>query len=110
MLKPLVVSAVLAFGAIVGPTAAQQKSQNVQEQVALKGLPAYSCEGRQVGVVAQVRIGSNGLVEAVRINLPKSPEVDAKTVIPAAKFSQKADRIVLSLTAAEVADLPHMKW
>jgi hypothetical protein len=111
MLKPLLVSASLTLAVIGGPITAQQKSQSVQDQVALKGLPAYSAEGRQVGVVTQVRIGSNGQVEAVRIDLPKSPETDAKTVqIPAARFTQKADRIVLSLTAAEVADLPHMKW
>jgi hypothetical protein len=96
---------------IGGPSAAQQKSQSVQEQVALKGLPAYSVEGQPVGVVTQIRIGSDGQVETVRIDLPKSPEADAKTVqIPAAKFTQKADRIELSLTAAEVADLPEMKW
>jgi hypothetical protein len=89
MLKPLLVSASLALAVIGGPSAAQQKSQSVQEQVALQGLPAYSAEGRQVGVVRQVRIGSNGQVEAVRIDLPKSPEVDAKTVqIPAAVLAE----------------------
>jgi hypothetical protein len=101
----------LALAVIATPVTAQQKSQSVQEQVALQGLPAYSSEGRQVGVVTEVRIDRDGQVEAVRIDQPKSPEADAKTVqIPPAKYTQKAGRIMMSLTAAEVADLPDMKW
>jgi hypothetical protein len=110
VLKPVLVSA-LALALTAVTVSAQPDPYAVQEQVALLNLPVYSSEGREVGSVKQVRIGGNGQVEAVRIDLPKSPEADAKTVqIPATKFTQKVDRIVLSLTAAEVADLPDMKW
>ena len=58
----------------------------------------------------QVRVGSKGEVEAVWIELTKSPEADAKTVdIPAAKFGQKPDRVIIAMTVAEVGQLPEVK-
>ncbi len=105
MLKPTLISLILAVSAV--SAAAQPKPQTVQEQVALRGLPVYSSEGRQVGQVTQVRIGGDGQVGSVRAELAKaSGAAEAKTVeIPADKFTQKADRIELSMTEDEVGKL-----
>jgi sporulation protein YlmC with PRC-barrel domain len=113
MFKPILVVATASLLLATATTTnrgAEPNPRTVQEHVSLLRLPVYSSEGRQVGEVRQVRVGSKGEVEAIRIELTKSPEADAKTVeIPAAKFSQKPDRVIVAMTAAEVGQLPEVK-
>jgi hypothetical protein len=105
MLKPLVASALVALTAL--PVLAQPKPQTVSEQVALRGLPVYSSEGRQIGQVTQVRIASDGQVGSVRAELTNGSGPEAKIIeIPVAQFTQKPDRIVLSVTGDEADKLP----
>jgi hypothetical protein len=105
MLKPLVASALMALAAL--PVLAQPKPQTVLEQVALRGLPVYSSEGRQIGQVTQVRITSDGQVGAVRAELTNGSRPEAKIIeILPAQFTQKPDRIVLSVTGEEADKLP----
>jgi sporulation protein YlmC with PRC-barrel domain len=107
MLKLFSISASLALGLAAMPAVAQPRPQTVQEQVALQGLPVYSSEGRHVGKVTQIRIAGDGQVASVRAELIGAPESQAKTVeIPIANFKQEATRVVLSITADEVGNLP----
>src|SRR5262245_56906293 len=102
MLKQIVLSASLILALTAVPVAAQQKRQTVEEQIALQGLPVYTSDGRQIGQVKQIRIASDGHVDAVRAELPDAAGSEAKTIeIPAAQFTQKSDRVVLSMTVDE---------
>ncbi len=109
MLKPLLMSAAVAIGLTAVPALAQQKAPSAQEQASLQGLPVYSSDGQQIGQVTQVRV-SGGQVNSVRAELSTTLGMGAKTVdIPATKFSQKSDRITLSMTADEASKLPAAK-
>jgi hypothetical protein len=87
---------------------AQQKAQTVEEQVALQGLPVHCSEGPPIGHVRQIRIATDGQVGSVRVELiGDALDAEAKTVeIPAAKLTREVDRVVLSMTADEVGQLP----
>jgi hypothetical protein len=113
MFKPILVAAAASLVLVTGTMITRERRAEPVHRAGARVTPAapvYSSEGRQVGEVRQVRVGSKGEVEAVWIELTKSPEADAKTVdIPAAKFGQKPDRVIIAMTVAEVGQLPEVK-
>lgn len=110
MIRPI-----LAAGALVAVLAAplsaqqnqpqqgQQPPSQMEQGKAMVGLPVFSSDGQKLGEVLEV--GMSGGQEAIRAEMGEFLGLGSTAVVIGADiFQKKADRIELSMTAAEVKD------
>lgn len=95
------------------PPAASEQAP-MDEQTApmgdLTGLEVYSSDGQKLGTVAKAEANAEGKVESIQIDIGGFLGIGQKTVeISADQFTQAGDRVELTLTADEVAELPEVK-
>jgi hypothetical protein len=108
MVRPFL-AAGIAVALMASPAVAQQSPSPGDQPAAgqidttLVGLPVYSSDGHKLGQVAEV--GMSGGQPAVRAEMKDLPDVgSADVIIGADVFQKKADRIEISMTAAEVTN------
>ncbi len=77
---------------------------------ALKGMPVFSADDKNLGQVVEVVKGPDGKVQAVQIQVGRFLGIgDKVVVIDANKIQQLADRLKLRLDSDEVRALPQAK-
>jgi hypothetical protein len=101
MLNPFLGAACLVLVAVASPVTAQQAPPPSATVVDLVGFAVYSSDGEKLGEVTQVAATSGETVVRAQIGgfLGIGP---SDVIIPSSVFEKKADRIELSMTAAEV--------
>ena len=104
MLKPTLVALTLAIALAVVPAMAQPiQPPATQPEPGLVGLPIYSSDGQIIGQVAGT-VGTGSRL-AVRAEMGTFLGLGSGIVlIDADVFQKKADRIELTMTAAEVTE------
>jgi hypothetical protein len=76
----------------------------------LRGLPAFSSDGKNLGQIAQVERGSDGKIQSVQIQVGRLLGLGEKTVtIDGAKLEQLADRIKVMMNSDQIRTLPDTK-
>jgi hypothetical protein len=89
--------------AVLPALAQQSEAQQAEPNTSPIGLPIYTSDGEHLGEVIQVI--SYGDKPALRAEIGSFLGLGVTTaVIPANMFNRKADRIELTMTAAEVRD------
>jgi Golgi apparatus protein 1 len=84
--------------------------QALQGVASLKGLPAFSGDGKNLGQVVDVVRGPDGKVQSVRIDVGRFLGMGDRVVtINRGAFEQLADRINLRLSGDDVRALPESK-
>jgi hypothetical protein len=105
MVGRLLAAAVIATAsAATSPVFAQPAQTPSQSaEPSLVGLAVYSADGQRLGEVTHARVAGNQAVVRAQFGnvLGIGP---VAVIIPAALFVQKADRIEMRMTAAEVKD------
>lgn len=99
--------AALATALTVGPAMSQHRQgpSAAQADNALIGLPIFSSDGEQIGKVVEIGIDDDDQALVVaEIERPLGFGADA-VAIPTGMFVQRADRIELTITAAQVRDI-----
>lgn len=77
------------------------------DQRALLGLPVWSSDGQELGVVTQVLTDRNGKVEAVHADVGRFMGLgDRKVRVDASLIAVTEGRIILSISAEEMLMLP----
>jgi hypothetical protein len=90
----------------------QQSAQAQGEQALghLRGLPAFSSDGKNLGQVVQVERGPDGKIQSVQIQVGRLLGLGEKTVtIDGAKIEQLADRIRVMMNSDQIRTLPDTK-
>lgn len=81
--------------------------QTLQGLASLKGMPAFSADGKNLGEVVEVIRGPDGKVQSVHIEVGRFLGIGERTLtIDANQFEQLVDRIRLRLDAEAVRSLP----
>src|SRR5262249_963336 len=81
--------------------------QALQGAVSLRGVPAYSSDGKNLGNVVDIVRGPDGKVQSVKVEVGRFLGVGGRVVtINANAIEQLADRINLRLTGDAVRSLP----
>ena len=81
--------------------------QTLQGLASLKGMPAFSADGKNLGEVVEVIRGPDGKVQSVHIEVGRFLGIGERTLtIDANQFEQLVDRIRLRLDADAVRSLP----
>ena len=89
--------------ALMPALAQQSETQAAEPTTSAVGLPVYTSDGEHLGEVVQII--SFGDKPALRAEIGSFLGLGTTTaVIPANMFQRKADRIELTMTAAEVRD------
>ena len=84
--------------------------QALQGLASLKGMPAYSADGKNLGDVVDVTRGPDGKVQSVQIEVGRFLGVGGKVVtIDANTIEQLADRINLRMTGDSIRAMPDAK-
>ena len=84
--------------------------QALQGLASLKGMPAYSADGKNLGDVVDVTRGPDGKVQSVQIEVGRFLGVGGKVVtIDANAIEQLADRINLRMTGDSIRAMPDAK-
>ena len=84
--------------------------QTLQGLAALKGLPVYSSDNEDVGRVVEVVRGSDGKVQAVRVEVGRFLGVGERTItIDAKSLEQLTDRVRLRISGETVRSSPEAK-
>lgn len=111
MIRPLLAAGALAVALAATPLLAQQNqpqqgqtpSPQMEQGKAMVGLPVFSSDGQKLGEV--IEVGQSGGQEAIRAEMGEFLGLGSTAVVIGADiFQKKADRIELSMTAAEVKD------
>ena len=105
MVRRLFASGIIAVAfAAISPVVAQPAPPPSEAaEAALVGLAVYSSDGQRLGNVTHARLAGNQAVVRAEFGNFLGVEPIA-VIIPAALFVQKADRIEMRMTAAEVKD------
>ena len=105
MVRRLFASGIIALAfAATSPVMAQPAPPPSEAaEAALVGLAVYSSDGQRLGKVTHARVAGNQPVVRAEFGNFLGVEPIA-VIIPAALFVQKADRIEMRMTAAEVKD------
>jgi ribosomal 30S subunit maturation factor RimM len=108
-MQSVLAAIVLAVTLGTVPASAQQATPSgTHEETALVGLPLYSADGERLGEVTQV--GMHGEHKAVQAEIGGFLAMGPKTVIiPLVALEQKAGRVQLGMTAAEIKDMLSQK-
>jgi hypothetical protein len=103
MLKPTLTAITIAMTMVVVPASAQQSQPPpAQSEAGLIGLPIYSSDGQLLGKVIAMASGEKSALRAeMGAFLGLGPSI---VLIDADVFQKKADRIELTMTAAEVRE------
>ena len=81
--------------------------ETLQGLASLRGMPAYSADGANVGQVVAVTRGPDDKVQSVQINVGRFLGIgDRLVTIDRSSFEELADRINLRLTGDAVRSLP----
>jgi hypothetical protein len=81
--------------------------QAYQGLAALRGLPAHSSDGKELGQVVEVNKGPDGKIQSIQLELGRWLGLGSKAVtITSDKFEQLADRIKLRLRGEDVQSMP----
>jgi hypothetical protein len=84
--------------------------QALQGLASLKGSPAYSADGKNLGQVVDVIRGPDGKVQSVQIDVGRFLGIGDRVVtIDRSAFEELGDRINLRLTGDAVRSLPNAK-
>ncbi len=76
----------------------------------LKGMPAFSSDGKNLGQIVQVERGPGGKIQSVQIQVGRLLGLGEKTVtIDGSKIEQLADRIRVMLNSDQIRSLPDTK-
>jgi sporulation protein YlmC with PRC-barrel domain len=76
----------------------------------LKGKQVWSSDGKELGAITMVNLGTNGDVESIHVEVGAFFGLIGKTVkIDAAEFSQKNERVELKMDAEAAKALPKIK-
>src|SRR5262245_33651802 len=111
MIRPLLAAGALVVALAAAPLSAQQSQpqegqsppSQMEEGKAMVGLPVFSSDGQKLGEV--VEVGLSGGQEAIRAEMGEFLGLGSTAVVIGADiFQKKADRVELSMTAAEVKD------
>jgi len=93
----------------------QQSSQTAQAQPGqglghLRGLPAFSSDGKNLGPIVHAERGPDGKIQSVQIQVGRLLGLGEKTVtIDGSKLEQLADRIRVMMNSDEIRTLPDTK-
>jgi len=89
------------------PSAAEKAPTTEPSNAAMIGWPVYTFDGKNVGSVTAVNMGSDGKLTSVHADIGGFLGIGARSVkINADKFSTGQDRINLSLSEKELEALP----
>jgi hypothetical protein len=81
--------------------------QAFQGLAALRGRPAVSSDGKELGQVVEVNKGPDGKIQSIQVDVGRWLGLGSKVVtITADKFEQLADRVRLLLRGEEVQSMP----
>lgn len=76
----------------------------------LRGLPAFSSDGKNLGQVAHVERGPDGKIQSIQIQFGRLLGLGEKTVtIDGTKLEQLADRVKVMMTSDQILTLPDTK-
>jgi sporulation protein YlmC with PRC-barrel domain len=81
-----------------------------QETAALKGLPVFSSDGKNLGQVVQVEKSADGKIQSIQIQVGRLLGLGEKTItIDGARIEQLGDRIRAMMSADQVRQLPESR-
>ena len=84
--------------------------QALQGLASLKGMPAYSADGKNLGQVVEVVRGPDGKVQSVQVDVGRFLGIGGRVVtIDRNAFEEAADRVNLRLTGDAIRSLPEAK-
>jgi sporulation protein YlmC with PRC-barrel domain len=87
-----------------------QTRGQAQMEAALRGMPVFSSDDRNVGQVAEVIRTPDGKIQSIKIDVGRMLGIGSKIVtVDAERFQQLPDRIRLRLSGDEVRSLPETK-
>ncbi len=107
----------------VGPCLEQKKSalssscqsivgglaQKIPRLMAMTGMPVYSSDNRPLGQVVEVIRGSNGVVQAIQIDIGRALGIGTKLVTITADKLDRPPGLKLFLSESDVRALPEAK-
>ena len=86
------------------------QAQEEQGQGHLRGLPAFSSDGKNLGQVVHVERGPDGKIQSVQIQVGRLLGLGEKTItIDGSKLEQLADRIRVMMNSDQIRNLPDTK-
>lgn len=89
---------------------AGQKGQTGQSMAALRGMPVFSADDKNLGQVVDVNRGPDGKIQSVQVQVGRFLGLGDKVVnIDADKFDQLGDRVKLRLGGDDIRSLPAAK-
>ena len=92
-----------------GPQQTAQ-AQGDQGLARLRGLPAFSSDGKNLGQVVHVERGPDGKIQSVQIQVGRLLGLGEKTVtIDGTKLEQLADRVKVMMNSDQIRTLPDTK-
>lgn len=112
MIGHILAAGLLAMALAAGPAVAQQSqpppaeppAPQAETDKALIGLPVFSSDGQKLGEVVEVGMVTGGQ-QAIRTEMGAFLGLGSTPVVIGPDlFQKKADRVELSMTAAEVKD------
>jgi hypothetical protein len=93
-----------------GGTQQTAQAQGDQGAGRLRGLPAFSSDGKNLGQVAHVERGPDGKIQSVQIQIGRLLGLGEKTVtIDGTKLEQLADRVKVMMNSDQIRTLPDTK-
>ncbi len=91
----------------VGVTRRDKSASETPSGKALVGLPVFGSDGQNVGQVTSVKAKADGEVSEIHVKVGGLLGFGARVVaIPAGKFANAGQNILLAMTTAEVGKLP----
>jgi hypothetical protein len=112
MIGQILTAGLLVTALAVGPAVAQQSqpppaqppAPQAEADKAMIGLPVFSSDGQKLGEVVEVGMVTGGQ-QAIRTEMGEFLGLGSTPVVVGSDlFQKKADRVELSMTAAEVKD------
>ncbi len=86
------------------------RAEGGQEMGHLKGMPAFSSDGKNLGQIVHVERGPDGKIQSVQIQVGRLLGLGEKTItIDGSKIEQLADRIRVMLNSDQIRSLPDTK-
>jgi Tfp pilus assembly protein PilX len=86
------------------------QAQGDQGMGRLRGLPAFSSDGKNLGQIIQAERGPDGKIQSVQIQVGRLLGLGEKTItIDGAKLEQLADRVRVMMNSDQIRTLPDTK-
>ena len=91
------------------PRQTAQAREGEQGPAHLKGMPAFSSDGKNLGQILKVERGPDGKIQSVQIEAGRLLGLGEKTItIPGSKIEQLADRVRVMMNSDQVRNFPEM--